>query len=318
MNKRCCVYLTNEHPGYMKMAINSMRMLRKHNADLPVRCVFIRDHCSQTMPRDNISESTLSGNSELFLEMCRNSNVEVWERPPLMFRGEEKFFHINRMYLNDMQEESLLYIDADTFIFGDVTTIFDDYSDVEFAACPANWAMGRKWKKEYLPSGHLTIPFSSGVMLWNKGAVRDWSSKLNYYCRSLREGKHAISNWLYQQHDDCLLREEFSVSLHVAYEGIKYRYLKREDCQLILYPSDKNDVGNSKIFHCYSPNWRAIYQKLRWNNHRIKPFVRRSGDICGPVGISVEASDHPFFNLDTNLSEFFPQDHDGFQIPRVP
>ena len=148
-------YLINMHPFYLKMALTSVGMLRSHNKKVPVRVYLIRDNAHQTIERENVSRHhpPLHNMTDQFIIACQNLDVEVCERLPLSYPGEETFFHINRKYLSEVPEPNVLYIDADTFIFGDIESIFDHYphEHIDFAACKAIWALSRGWQPDFLP-----------------------------------------------------------------------------------------------------------------------------------------------------------------------
>jgi hypothetical protein len=259
---RSVVYITNEHPFYLRMALTSMGMLRNHNKDIPVRIFLVRDQSSQTIERENVSKHTSINveSTDQFIETCKSIDVEVLDRPPLIYPGEESFFHINRKYFAELKEDHILYLDADTFIFGDVEDIFDHHEFVDFAACEAMWARRRGWNPGFLPVP--VGPFSSGVMLWNNGTIRDWCDLLPRYMADFRKNESTLANWLRTLHSDCLLREEFSVTRHVCMAGLVHSFIEKEDCHLIESEQDIDDLGKSLIFHSYTPNWKKCYAKL--------------------------------------------------------
>jgi hypothetical protein len=258
---RSVVYITNQHPLYLKMVLASVGMLRQHNTRIPVRVFLINDHSAQTIQRENVSlHVDVNEDNSAFIAACESLNVEVLPRIPLVYPGEEKFFHINRKYFAELPEANILYIDADTFIFGDVETIFDNHQYVDFAACKAEWAIGRGWSSSFLakPVG----PFSSGIMLWDNHSIRDWCDRLPAYMASFRENDTTLANWLHSLHEDCLLREEFSVTKHISETNLVHSFISQEECHLIRTEQCIEQVGNSTIFHSYTPNWKKVYHKL--------------------------------------------------------
>lgn len=254
------------------MTLTSVEMLRRHNKTLPVRVFLVRDHTRQTIVRENVSIYNQVSEEAVddFLSGCEKLGVEVRERIPLIFEGEETFFHINRKYLAELKEENVLYIDADTFIFGDVANILENHAYVDFAACEASWARAKGWDPRFLqiPTG----PFSSGLMVWNNGSVRDWCDLMPRYFSDFRKNDTALANWLHSLHEDCLLREEFSVTLHVSLSGLTHSFIEESDCHLIREEACIDRLGESTIFHCYTPNWKKCYQKLWGKKHAKVAF----------------------------------------------
>lgn len=281
MMDKTVAYVTNEHPYYLRMILNSASMLRRHNRTVPVRVFLVRDGSSQTIERENVSRSACGTGEavDMFLRGCEGIGVEVIEKPPLVYPGEETFFHVNRMYMGELAEDRVLYLDADTFVFGDVESLFDRYRGVGLAACRADWALARGYDLNFLPVP--VVPFSSGVMVWNFGEVRWWCERLPGYLADLRTGDGPLSRWLYVQHPDCLLREEFSVSKHVSEQGLSFDYIRREDCHLVKSDDDIQAIGESTVFHCYTPNWKKCCRRLAGKPpKRIAPGgikVRRPG-----------------------------------------
>ncbi len=266
--KQVVAYLVNEHPTYMRMAGTSMEMLRRSNPDIPVVVFLIRDKTTQTIERENITKrvEVTEEPVNLFKKFCSSHKIEVRERPPLIYEGEETFFHINRRYLAELDASSVLYIDSDTFIFGDVEQIFDNHAYADFVACLAEWANARGWDSSFVakPIG----PYSSGVMLFNHGSIQDWCDRLPVYLAEFRKNESPLSKWLYSQHSDCLLREEFSVTHHIALSKLVHSTFSDWECYLIRHDQCIQNLGKSIIFHCYAPNWKKCYNKIYHNDSR--------------------------------------------------
>lgn len=263
--KRTVAYLVNEHPLYLRMALHSLEMLVANlKSDVDLKMFLITDKSHTTIERNVTRPEWGYSPTPERLNQFRDLGVQVIVRPPA-----DQFLHGNRQYLGELETDSLLYIDADTFIFGDVGKLFDDHAHQDFVAAEAEWVKARGFPHSMFnePSGCPLKPFSSGVLLWNNGWHKDWAEKLPVWMERFRTREHPLGNWLYEQHPDCLLREEFS-STAWAHERlndknpIKHGYFDPKEVQLIRYSSDFDKLGKQTIFHCYTPNWWTCRQML--------------------------------------------------------
>jgi len=218
-------------------------MLRDHNTVIPVKIIII----------DELDE--------WFYESLIKYDVEVIQKPFFISPGEEDYFPINRIYLKELSEPSILHIDADTFIFGDVDILFETYKHVDFAAERAKWAARRPdWNDEFT---YGISPVVSGVHIWNHGAIQKWDLLEN--CKLLREGKLPASNFLYRISDTYYNREEFSIPYSLKEHGLKYEYFRPQHCKVPVVPGDLDNASQSIIFHSYASNWKRIYTQLFGN-----------------------------------------------------
>jgi hypothetical protein len=267
---RTVVYMTNEHPFYMNMVRYSLGMLvSKLLSPVDIKVYVIRDGSTSTIERSGVIKPLGKHRATAeCIDTLRDLGAEVIEKPPL-----DAFFHANRQYLGEIETDSLIYIDADTFIFDDVNKLFDAHADEDFVAAEAAWVRGRNYPFFIfdVAPGTPMLPFSSGVMLWNNGWHKDWATKLPFWMEKLKTREHPLGDWLYKQHDDCLLREEFSATVWAyqrhkwVFNGetpLRYGYFTPEEVQLVRYVSDMKRLGQQTIFHCYTPNWRECRNRL--------------------------------------------------------
>lgn len=228
------------------MAAHSIGMLRKYNQSIPVVVLHIRDGRSHGAGMTK----------EEFWRHCDAQSVKVVQLPELHLPGEEGYTCMHRTYFQTLMEDEVLYIDSDTFIFGDVATIFDKYQ-VDFAACPARWAVAKGYQNTL-----KVFPFCSGVHLWKKGHHREWAKALPDISKELRERRHPISEWLYQIDERCYNREEFTMPIFLERSGLSYRYFERQDVMLLETEEDFDNMRSSTIFHCYTPQWSRVMSML--------------------------------------------------------
>jgi hypothetical protein len=253
----------------MHMVANSIKMLRKHNEDIIVRCCHVIDHGRQTLLRgqavtgDAESDAYVEKNTWEFVDIMKDLGVIYHPAKPFRPPGDEHFFHINRVLLEEIPEQDVLYIDGDTFIFGDVANVFDAYKDAGYAGYETRWAYSRGWQSDFLYGGMR--PVGSGVMLWNKGNVRHWARTLPVYTERFRQGDMPLSKWLYTLHPNCLLREEFSVGYHLSYNtaSVPVEIMSREHCITLHHDNDWKEFGKATIFHTYATGWKQGMNRLR-------------------------------------------------------
>ena len=256
-------YCVNDRPFYMYMAINSFKMLRQHNQDIPIKLFFIEGFSTDT------AECGCYVSKEDFFEECANLSVEVvvkeWRDTP----GEESYFPINKTYLAQLEDDRVLFIDVDTFIFGDVATLFDKYSDVDVAACKNRWVKRGGWSNSLLTSTRDVAPFNSGIMLFNNGFHKGRFEQWGETVRDIREGDSALTEWL-TSNGRIWNREEMALSVMIANSDASYAYFDRKDAYNILWPKDIEELDKSLIAHTYTENWKTAYNIVRGNTTKKK------------------------------------------------
>ncbi len=248
---RSIVYLTNESPFYMRMAATSLEMLRHHNRTVKVRLYLVTDGQSETISRPNMSATNFT--VAALKANCEKLDIEVRPILPGVYPGDEGYFYVQRNLLKDVPEESVMYLDGDTFIFGDVEALFDRYT-ADLSACENEWAYGEGYQEDWLS----LKPFNSGVMIWNNGWFQKWAAELPALCDGIKNGNGKIGKWLWKRDGKCLGREEFSVSVFAAREKLSYRYLDPKDCWLNKHEGDYMRAGQSVIFHSYTNHWKKV------------------------------------------------------------
>lgn len=270
-------YCVNDRPLYMFMALNSFKMLRQFNPTIPVKLFFIKSEANPT------SEMGCFISEEDFLRQCDELSVEVIEKPWRPIVGEESYFPINKTYLSQLEEEKVLFIDVDTFIFGDVAKIFEKYNDVDFVACRNCWAEGENgWSSDLLTKSRIVPPFNSGIMLFNTGWHMKQFEEWGRLVREIKEGDSPLANWL-RTNDHVWNREEMAISAMVAQSDISYDYFEKSDCYNILWPSDLETLDQSLISHTYTDNWKRAYNIVRGNvtRKKLKPKFLKTKSKAG-------------------------------------
>lgn len=247
------------------MVSNSISMLRKYNKSIHVRLHLVHDGGEYTKTT-NHQGGSLSINSNYitsdYIKLISDLGVEIVEKDPLTFEGEEGFFHIHRHLFKDAIEDSLLFIDADTFIFGNVEDLFERYKEYDYVGLPIpNLA---DWDKKWLPFN----PYNSAVNLWNNGWITKFAHALPKYCKLIREKEHPCSDWCYSRCSKCTGREEISTSLFINDNNIKHTLWDKWDVRNSSSYIDYDESPYTYIFHTFTHNWSMA--KGRFTGRRMK------------------------------------------------
>jgi len=225
------------------MVLTSIKMLRNYNKTIKIRVFVIGN-----------------GEPKLFADSL---NVEVIYRQPS--QDSKGYFCLNREYLAECKEQSVLHIDGDTFIFDDIEKIFDKYNDVDFAAAQDDWIVNTPdWNYSFLEVGSTV--FNGGLTLWNNGTIREWASNfLVPTCNRLQNEKCALTPWLFGSNRRCYHKETFAICYYVAQKGLKYRLMDEKDVVNLFNP-ESYKAWNRKdfiVYHCFTQNWKQFANSLR-------------------------------------------------------
>lgn len=249
-----CAYLLNDsNPPYFFMALNSLKTLRHFNRDIPVKLFLIEDSGSSNrlLPWPyHVTKST-------FLRKCDQYNVEVIKKQPIRFPGDENFLLMQRAYLAELADDTVLYLDADTFFFGDITKVIKDNLEHDVLGC----------ENYDIPTCYInskSVSINGGVVLWNNGLIRKWCEKLPYYSSAIKAGKYDHASPLLRQ--KILLREEASIGIFALENNLKYKYFEKTECLLsnlkYRYPV---------IFHSITANFPKAYELLEPMTKGMQP-----------------------------------------------
>lgn len=180
-------YALNENPLHLDLTLHSVKSLRKYNIKVPVE-VFIFGKLAK---KDKLNLLKL--------------NVSVRE---MAFPKEVDATYLKWFALPFINAKRILYLDSDTYFFGDVEILFKKYRKKEFYA---REELGASKKLGYQQLGNLVIPpiinhrkmqalskflnfkivpfFNSGVMMmsqafaWKMGAQTEEFSRLRqFFC----------------------------------------------------------------------------------------------------------------------------------------
>lgn len=236
MNKRICVYCVNNKliygkELYVEMAMNSIVMLKKHS-NIPVCVIFIGE------PPNN------------FVSFCDINDVKIICKE--WMPGFENFFLANKSYVGEIDCESVLFIDSDTFIFDAVDRLFDAYDSVDFVGIENRWAYFENYRLDFL--NKCMRPFNSGIMLFNNYSQKKIFSNFKSNLNGLWAGDNLLGEWLLSKNRKWT-SEEFAISKGVADLELKVAYFPKEHCYNVQWERDFKTMNESIIFHSFAQQW---------------------------------------------------------------
>jgi hypothetical protein len=247
MNRQVA-YVVNADSPYLEMTKTSIHLLRQHNATIPIT-VFLVENRARRQPAD-------------FHDFCLEWNVRVRTHPDL----ETGYFQDNKIRLAEADGDSILLLDADTFVFADVAELFDTYAEFDVVACANDWAWNCGYQADYIPGS--PTPLNSGAVLCSSRFLKAWTARMPELHEGLkmRTSYTRLSAWLYEVSATAYNREEFALTICSAQLGIRSARFDERDCKLLKYKRLDSDLANfrlcTKIFHSYSQHWRRCVRYL--------------------------------------------------------
>ena len=234
------------------MACFSLKTLRQHNPTLPVTIYFVednrRDSRTANDPQALLRAIKMVTKEELF-SLCKSLNVNLQIYKNLDLKEETGYFSMHRIVFRDCLYSTVLLLDADTFVFGDVTPLFEIYKDVDFASTTNTYGdhYFTKW------NGKSVRSFNSGVVIFNNQNLKKYADVVYDYCLSLKKKTHPLSEWLWSVSPMATGREELAFTLFALDNNLKYAYFDPSHVQ------KENWKSPTKIYHTLTHNWLDFY-----------------------------------------------------------
>lgn len=281
---KSCVYFLNQNPIYRGIFSVSIRLLRKYNPDLPVTLFYIEDggadnylpslQLVQYISADNAKKYLKIEEQEIF-DLCKELNVDLRRvAPPL--RELNGFNSTHRIYLRDVKDESVLLLDSDTFVYGNLDSFFEkkvdfvaDYMQSYYPAVEGQQARTEKtfwvfnYERNKNPDDPVKIrmaPFNSGVVIFNNGTATQYGQQILNYCNRLLLKKHPMSEVMYSHREDARNREECACTLFVLENNLSWEYFDKPEVQTckLEFPV--------KVFHTTNSAWPYFFDALAKQN----------------------------------------------------
>lgn len=267
---RACVYILNQNPIYRGMFSVSVRMLRKHNPSIPIILLYIQDagldnyklpsNLAKHIGRDAAKKYMMIEEQEIF-DLCKNLHIEL-RCLPSPCHLLNRYSSAHRVYLKEIQEESVLLLDTDTFIFENIDSLFDKQSDF-VADRMRGYFVSTKDKPPHTEQTSWLVtfknglenikvkmsPFNSGVVVFHKGKAALYGEQVGDYCNQLLLKKHPFADVMYAHREDARNREECACTLFVLENKLTWEYFDKSEVQT------HTSEFPTKIFHSTSPAW---------------------------------------------------------------
>lgn len=255
--QKVVVYCINDKPKYQEMLLNSVKGLRKHNKTLPVKLFYILDQDDKHY-------------YDPFMKDLEPLNVQVISQP--VFRPETNYFSINKVYLADLPEDSVLYLDVDTFVNGDLEPLFDKYR-ADMTVIESEWAYSKGWKDDLLPNKGK--PVNSGIQLFHNHFHQSMFSRLSDTFDRLSGHDTPLAEWSWGYYNGCL-REELACALILAESAASYMFFQPQDCYNIQRVEDIARCHEPLIFHSYTRQWDMVKNWCRMGRKLLWPKARET------------------------------------------
>ncbi len=217
------------------MLKNSISMVRKYNKEIKIKVISVGSSVE-----------------------INDDNLEVIVKPD----NNVYPFPLNKIHLREIQDESVLFLDCDTFIFDNVEEIYQEYQEYDFVACEDDWAYHKGYKLEFLTN--KTKPFNSGVMFFNNYSHQKIYENLDKITNSLKITNPEFWNWLTKFQ---WTMDEFVLTKIIDDLQLKHVYFQRKFAYNIKWKEDFDKMSESIIFHSYTNQWEKARE--RTNNETL-------------------------------------------------
>jgi len=281
---KSCVYFLNQNPIYRGIFSVSIRLLRKYNPNLPVTLFYVEDggvdsylpslKLCKYISSDNAKKYLKIEESEIF-DLCKELDVNLRRvKPPV--KQLNGFNSTHRVYLKEVQDESVLLLDSDTFVYGNLDYFFDkkldfvaDKMQSYSPAAEGKQAYTEKtfwvfnYEKDRNPETPVKVrmsPFNSGVVVFNNGTAAKYGEQVLSYCNRLLLKKHPLAELMYVHREDARNREECACVLFVLENNLTWGYFDESDVQTY------NFEFPVKVFHTTNSAWPYFFNVLAKQN----------------------------------------------------
>lgn len=232
--EKVIVYILNNKSFYLKMFINSVRMLRKYNNKIKVLCLTTNDFA---IPQD--------------------LNVEIQPIKNL----DENYFPSNKAHLLNLEYKSIIYLDCDTFIFDDIEKIFNECTK-DFYGSENTWAYNLGFNK--------FKPFNSGVLLFRNYSNKKIYEDFNFKIKNFKKLYPELNKWM-NEINNHWIKDEFLISSTVFENKISSDFFQKKYVKIIEKPLD---INNTIVFHSFTNNWSIVNNIVNKNNIKIFKYSK--------------------------------------------
>ncbi len=285
MNNNTCLYILNDNPLYHAMYSVSVRLLRSRNPNIKIKLIYVKDNNADSWSESNEIYKSLNpqyiqkymawnfDNIQNLSNLC-NVEMKVFEKLP--YRSQN-FVSLQRCLFEEIEDDNVLLLDVDTFIFKPVDFIFTKYYQHEIYATPLVAILkddnGSRLEKHEMMFSYVIenklyksnlMPMNSGVVLFRNGLLKKYGSNVLKYCNELMYRKHPMSDMMFSIRPDGRSREELSFNLFVLENKISNAFFDPNDVATV----DFNQ--NLSIFHTGSTTYSHYFEIMAKNSYLVQ------------------------------------------------
>ena len=259
----------------MRVAWFSLHTLRKYNPKIPVEILFVKDNKRENRFLGRLERLDLGipwFNRQMFFKECKKLNVSLNVVENIDMGDEEGFHSAQRKAFTQVEGDEILLLDADTFIFSDISHLFNELKYYDILIDKNEWG---NHGNRFPFMGRFYSPFNSGVVLFGKGLLQEYGSKVYDLCLQIKYEKHPVGKWLGKYEDSQkvlipkLSREEFAMTVFILENQINYRFFRGDEVQTSKYRT------RTRIYHTTTQYWPAAWQKFFKKGQFCPPFYYR-------------------------------------------
>ena len=241
----CAYVVTLDEPHRTRAAL-SLATLRRHDPELRV-VVLVPGPVSRGAAAP-----------------LRDLAAEVREVAPL--HAASGYFQDNRRHLADLDADRIVYLDADTLVFGSVRALAARHAHADVAARPSPWVWWRGYERRLAPD--VVAPLNGGVLALSREFCASWAQDLPArHAGLLRDpGRRALVAWLRGVTPHAYHRDEFVLAAEAWSGAWRVATLGPEDCHLLeRWPAQEDPATwlRATVLHTYSGQWEACVERLR-------------------------------------------------------
>lgn len=251
-SRKVC-YIVSDNKNYFYMLYTSIKMLREFNKEIFIDVIFL----SEEIPLE-------------IEKIQKEFSVNIVKRK----NKNDAYFFYNREYISDIDCDSLLYLDSDTFINMDVNILFEKYH-ADFVGCDNFWVHSHGWDKSFM--NRIKSPYNGGVILTNKGRHKELFKEYIPLIKEVETKTKPVHQWCMNMHEG-YNKEEVALSLYVDQSDWVNGYFENKDVYNIRTMEDLNKIQDYGIFHAYGSMWekamRHIQAKIKNKFVSNKSFIK--------------------------------------------
>lgn len=244
-----CVYVLNLQPRYVRMALTSLASLRRVDPDLPV---IIKVADDPGRPCDSPTE--------------RKRLFSLADQVDYIVPAGGDYFPANKTVLGEIDADRIIFIDADTVVFGSLRALDRRFAGFDVAASPSPWVWRHGYQRRFAPD--IYQPLNSGVVVMGRRFATTWArvnaTRPSELLRDARRG--ALVSWLRTVNPDAWPRGDLTLS-ELAWNGAwSVGLFSLQDCYLLSrWPHEEDPMAwrAATMLHTYAHLWEPCLARLR-------------------------------------------------------